>query len=119
MGILRRGEEATMTLLQDTPRGDVTLQVPLATWGRQIVIHHSARPGTGVEHAIIADINGYVVNPTPFTGEEEKIARMQRLDFQRNRPSRGRLKLGGTGQCDPVPAEDVLDEAGAVKAGCR
>jgi hypothetical protein len=97
----------------------VTLQVPLAAWGRQIVIHHTARPGTGVEHAIIAHINGYVVYPAPLTGEEEKITRMQRLDFQRNRPSRGCLEPGGTRQCDSVPAEDVLDEAGAVKAGCR
>src|SRR4051812_14921372 len=74
-----RGEEVGGTSSQNSAGGDVTREVPLPSWGREIVIQYLPRPGARVEHPVIADIDGNVIDADTFTGEQHQIAWLERV----------------------------------------
>jgi len=93
----------------------MTLEVPLSSWRREIVVHHSPGPSAGVKNPVIPYIDRYMVDDAAAAGKQQQVTRLQGLDVERDGAAGGRLQSRGTGKIHTVAAEHVLHEAGAIK----
>jgi hypothetical protein len=58
------------------------LQIPFATWGGQVVVHHTTGPGARVKDAIVSDVDSHVIDLLSGAGKEEEIAGLERRHAQ-------------------------------------
>jgi hypothetical protein len=108
---------ATETIYsKDTSGGDVPGQIPFSAWSGEVIIDDSASACARVEYAVAANVDRYVVDAGAPGRKQQEVARLKRLDIERERLSRCGLEPGSSGELDPMSTEDVLHKPRAVEA---
>jgi hypothetical protein len=101
--------------LQNTAGSNVTPPVPLAPGSGQIVVDNTTGTGTGVKDAVVAYINGHVIDPSTGTGKQEQITGTEGFESPRDGSSSRSLKARCAGQIDAVSAIHVLHEPRTIE----
>jgi hypothetical protein len=55
----------------------VTLEIPPSSRAVEVIVHHSANARGGVKDAIIAHVDGYMIDSAPGAREQEEVAWLQ------------------------------------------
>lgn len=69
----------------------MTLEIPVSSRGREIIVHDAPGTGARMQNSVIADIDGDMVHLAAATREQQQVPRLQRCGGQRQRISSMRL----------------------------